>query len=440
MPRTVVPLTDTKCEAAKPRERDYKLFDGGGLYLLVKSSGVKTWRFKYVRPDGREGLATFGPYPALTLKAARQRRDEAKTLLVHSKDPVEQMQAAKRKAAHNGADTFKARALDWHATMSTKWSAGHAQAVLRRMEMHLFPVLGARPIADIKVRDLLAPLKMVEKGEALHLAGRLRQYCGAIMRQAVQHGYIDSNPARDLAGATAPGKTTHRPALSLDRLPELLQAIEADSGRPLTKLAVQLSLLVFIRSSELRFARWPEIDLERAMWTIPGEREAIEGVKHSGRGAKMRTPHLVPLSRQALAALEHIRQFSGAFDLVFAGDHDPRKPMSENTVNKSLRRMGFDTQTELCHHGFRTMACSALVESGLWSRDAVERQMSHQERSGVRAAYIHKAEHLEERRLMVQWWADYLDANRETHVTPYDFAHRGKGAKNIVRISKKNRA
>lgn len=181
-------------------------------------------------------------------------------------------------------------------------------------------------------------------------------------------------------------------------------------------------MLVFIRSSELRFARWSEVDFDTAMWTIPGEREPLEGVKHSQRGSKMRTPHLVPLSRQALTILEKIKSMSGNRELIFVGDHDPRKPMSENTLNKALRVMGYDTKTEVCGHGFRTMACSSLIESGLWSRDAVERQMSHQERSSVRAAYIHKAEHLGERMLMLQWWADYLDANRMAAITPFDYA------------------
>src|SRR5690606_36431457 len=263
MPRTAIPLSDPKCEAAKPRDREYKLFDGGGLYLLVKPSGVKTWRFKYVRPDGREGLATFGAYPALSLKAARERRAAAKEQLAHGKDPIEEMQSAKRRSAYDGTEPFKARALERHAAMARKWTEGHAQAALRRMETHPFPTLGSRPITDLKVRDLLAPLKAVEKQDALHLAARLRQYCSAIMRHAVQHGFIESNPVRDLAGATDAGKTKHRPARPLDRLPEFLARIDSDTGRPLTRLAVTLSLLVFIRSSELRFARWDEIDFKR---------------------------------------------------------------------------------------------------------------------------------------------------------------------------------
>ncbi|WP_288076952.1 integrase arm-type DNA-binding domain-containing protein, partial [Pseudomonas sp.] len=410
MARTVTPLTDPKCEAAKPRDKDYKLFDGQGLFLLVKASGVKTWRLKFTRPDGREGLATFGNYPAIGLKAARDRRAEALGLLAQGKDPIEQARQDKLEAAAAVVNTFEAQAREWHAACALKWKPAHAATVLRRMESHLFPALGARPVADLKVRDLLAPLKAAEQRDNLELAGRLRQYISAIMRRAVQHGLIDTNPANDLQGATATRKAAHRPALPLERLPELLGHLDAYNGRRLTRSAVQLTLLVFIRSSELRFARWEEIDFERALWTIPAERQPIEGVKHSTRGAKMATPHLVPLSRQALALLAEVRELTGRFDLVFAGDHHHWKPMSENTVNAALRRMGYDTKTDVCGHGFRAMACSALVESGLWSRDAVERQMSHQERNGVRAAYIHTAEHLEERRLMCQWWADYVDA------------------------------
>jgi len=436
MARTVTPLTDPKCEAAKPRDKDYKLFDGQGLFLLVKPSGVKTWRFKFTRPDGREGLATFGNYPALGLKAARERRAEALELLAVGRDPVDAAKQAKVEAATARTNTFEALAREWHSVCARKWKPHHAATVLRRMELHLFPSLGARPVADLKARDLLAPLKAAERRDTLETASRLRQDIAGILRMAVQHGIIDTNPANDLQGATATRKTAHRPALPMERLPELLERTDAYSGRQLTRMAVQLTLLVFIRSSELRFARWDEIDFDRALWTIPGERQPIEGVRHSTRGAKMATPHLVPLSRQALALLAEVHQLTGRYELIFPNDHAYWKPMSENTVNAALRRMGYDTKAEVCGHGFRAMACSALVESGLWSRDAVERQMSHQERNGVRAAYIHKAEHIEERRLMCQWWSDYLDVCREAFVTPYDFAHRGEGAGNVARIKR----
>uniref|UniRef100_UPI0034D68415 tyrosine-type recombinase/integrase n=1 Tax=Proteus terrae TaxID=1574161 RepID=UPI0034D68415 len=327
-------------------------------------------------------------------------------------------------------NTFEKVARDWHAT-NKKWSEGHSHRVLKSLEDNIFTAIGKRNIAELKTRDLLEPIKAVEMSGRLEVAARLQQRVTAIMRYAVQSGLIDYNPAQDMAGAVATGKRVHRAALELKRLPEFLQRIDDYKGRPLTKLAVKLTLLVFIRSSELRFARWDEIDFENAMWTIPAEREAIEGVKHSHRGSKMRTTHLVPLSRQAIEILKQIYQFSGNHELIFIGDHNPRKPMSENTVNNALRVMGYDTKTEVCGHGFRTMACSSLIESGLWSKDAVERQMSHQERNSVRAAYIHKAEHIEERRLMVQWWADYLDANREREISPFSFAKLGDSLKAI---------
>ncbi len=233
---------------------------------------------------------------------------------------------------------------------------------------------------------------------------------------------FSGKPIPDMAGALTTVKRQHRPALDLSCLPELLSRIDGYKGQPVTRLAVMLNLLVFIRSSELRYARWSEIDIDNAMWTIPAEREPLPGVKFSHRGSKMRTPHLVPLSKQAVAILTELQTWAGENGLIFTGAHDPRKPISENTVNKALRVMGYDTTQDVCGHGFRAMACSALIESGLWSRDAVERQMSHQERNGVRAAYIHKAEHLEERRLMLQWWADFLDANRERFISPFEYA------------------
>lgn len=435
MPRLVVPLTDAKCDAAKPREKDFTLFDGQGLHLLVKRSGTKIWRMKYARPDGRAGLATFGNYPAVGLKMARTRRAEALELLAKGIDPVENTRHVKQNAEHARRPTFEAIAREWHAASAGKWKQHHAESVLRRLEAHIFLELGDRPIAELKTRDLLGPLKKLEKRGTLDTANRMGQYIAKIMRFAVQQGHIDSNPAIDLRGATATRRVEHRPALPLERLPELLHRVDASHGHPLTRIAVELSLLLFTRSSELRFARWEEIDFERALWTIPSKREAIEGVRYSFRGMKMETPHLVPLSRQALALVEQARHLTGRFDLVFAGTHNFWKPMSENTVNAALRRMGYDTMTEVCGHGFRAMACSALVESGLWSRDAVERQMSHQERNNLRAAYTHKAEHLPERRLMLQWWADYLDNCRTGFITPYEFAHPELASKKIAKLN-----
>ncbi|AFI88585.1 DUF4102 domain-containing protein [Pectobacterium parmentieri] len=413
-------LTDVVARTAKPREKAYKLADAHGLYLLVSPNGSKRWYLKY-RFEGKESRIAFGAYPLVSLAKAREKRDEIRLLLLEGIHPTEKREEEKEQA-QEALNTFEKVAQDWHRNISqNRWSETHAGRVWRDMERNLLPAIGHRHIADLKTKDLLEPLKVVEQNGHLDLASRLRQRVTDIMRYAVQNDLIERNPAQDLSGAIAAPKATHRPALKLNTLPDFLARIERHKGRALTRLALKLTLCVFIRSSELRFARWPEIDFKRAMWTIPAEREAIPGVKHSQRGAKMRSEHLVPLSRQALALLEEIKAISGAHELIFPGDRRPTKPMSENTVNNALRTMGYDTTTEVCGHGFRTMACSALVESGQWSRDAVERQMSHQERNGVRAAYIHKAEHLDERRLMLQWWADYLDANREEYVVPYEF-------------------
>ncbi|HBH7008176.1 TPA: tyrosine-type recombinase/integrase [Citrobacter freundii] len=414
-------LTDIKVRSAKPQEKEYTLVDGDGMFLLIHPNGSKYWRFRF-RFGGKQHLMAFGVYPETSLADARQKREEARKLVAAGIDPREHKRVVKEEQAKE-AVTFESVAREWHAT-NKKWSEDHSRRVLKSLEDNLFPAIGKRNIEVLKTRDLLAPIKIVEATGRFEVASRLQQRTTAIMRYAVQSGLIDYNPAQEMAGAVASSNRVHRPALELKRLPELLHRIDGYTGRPLTRLAVELTLLIFIRSSELRFARWSEIDFETAMWTIPSERDAIEGVKHSQRGSKMRTPHLVPLSRQALAILKEVYKISGGRDFVFVGDHNPRKPMSENTINKALRVMGYDTKVEVCGHGFRTMACSSLIESGLWSRDAVERQMSHQERNSVRAAYIHKAEHLDERRLMLQWWADYLDALYDKTTTPFDFAKR----------------
>ncbi|ENM2867230.1 integrase arm-type DNA-binding domain-containing protein [Citrobacter koseri] len=417
-------LSDVKVRSAKPEAKAYKLTDGEGMILLVHPNGSKYWRFRF-RFSGKQHLMAFGVYPETSLADARQKREEARRLVAAGIDPREHKRAVKEEQTKE-AITFESVARAWHAT-NKKWSEDHSRRVLKSLEDNLFPAIGKRSIEELKTRDLLAPIKVVEATGRLEIASRLQQRTTGIMRYAVQSGLIDYNPAQEMAGAVASSNRAHRPALELKRLPELLRRIDGYTGRPLTRLAVELTLLIFIRSSELRFARWSEIDFDTAMWTIPAEREAIEGVKHSQRGSKMRTPHLVPLSHQSLAILKQVHKLSGERDFVFIGDHNPRKPMSENTVNKALRVMGYDTRVEVCGHGFRTMACSSLIESGLWSKDAVERQMSHMERNSVRAAYIHKAEHLDERKLMLQWWADFLDANREKGITPFDYAKINRG-------------
>ncbi|MBG0709853.1 integrase arm-type DNA-binding domain-containing protein [Enterobacter hormaechei] len=428
-------LTDRAIVHAKPCGKPYKLSDSHGLYLLVNPNGSKRWYIKY-RFVNKEKKLALGPYPLLTLAQARRMREEAQLLLISGIDP-----SAHRKAerlAITPEHTFESVAREW-VTSNVNWSSEHKKRVLRYFELYVFPTNGSCDITKMKVKDLLVPIKEVEKAGKLDVASRLQQRTACVMRYAVQNGIIDHNPASDLTGAVSTPKVRHHPALDLNLIPDFLERIDDYKGRQLTQLAVKLALLLFIRSSELRFARWDEIDLHNAMWTIPAEREPIPGVKYSARGAKMHSPHLVPLSRQAIELLHEVRQHCRpGTELVFPGDHNYRKPMSENTINKALRVMGYDTQKDVCGHGFRTMACSALVESGLWSSDAVERQMSHHERKRVRAAYIHKAQHLEERREMMQWWADYLDANRFRHVVPYGFKNSPGGALDHMSFQERN--
>ena len=432
MSRTTAPLTDTACRSAKPTDRAYKLFDGDGLYLLVQPNGRKGWRLRYVKPDGREGLTSFGNYPVITLADARRKRLEAKRQLANGVDPIESKRDAKTTAAINGR-TFEDVALDWHREMSAKWAPGHSKTVLSRLKTHVFPLIGARAIVDLDTHDLMTPLEAIKKRGTIDVALRVQNYLQSIMREAKRLRLITQNPAHDLEGSIKAPRVKHRPALPLARLPELLELIDTYRGRALTRLTVMLSLHVFVRSSELRFARWNEFDLKRGIWEIPDTRPALDGVPFSTRGTKMAGDiHLVPLSPQAVTLLEQIHKITGKFDLVFAGDAKPWKPMSENTVNAALRTMGYDTKVDICGHGFRSMACSALIESGLWSETAIERQMSHKERNNVRAAYIHKAEFLEERRMIMTWWSRFLEANREDHVTPHEFAKQS--GENVTRI------
>ncbi|HBH5023389.1 TPA: tyrosine-type recombinase/integrase [Escherichia coli] len=409
-------LTDAKIRTLKPSDKPFKVSDSHGLYLLVEPGGSRHWYLKY-RISGKESRIALGAYPAISLSDARQQREGIRKMLALNINPVQQ------RAAERGSRTlekvFKNVALAWHKS-NRKWSQNTADRLLASLNNHIFPVIGNLPVSELKPRHFIDLLKGIEEKGLLEVASRTRQHLSNIMRHAVHQELIDTNPAANLGGVTTPPVRRHYPALPLEQLPELLERIGTyHQGRELTRHAVLLMLHVFIRSSELRFARWSEIDFTNRVWTIPATREPIIGVRYSGRGAKMRMPHIVPLSEQSIAILKQIKDITGNNELIFPGDHNPYKPMCENTVNKTLRVMGYDTKKDICGHGFRAMACSALMESGLWAKDAVERQMSHQERNTVRMAYIHKAEHLEARKTMMQWWSDYLEACRESYAPPY---------------------
>lgn len=409
-------LTSAKIRTLKPSDKPFKVSDSHGLYLLVKPGGSRHWYLKY-RISGKESRIALGTYPAISLSDARQQREGIRKMLALNINPVQQRAAVR--GSRTPEKVFKNVALAWHKS-NRKWSQNTADRLLASLNNHIFPVIGNLPVSELKPRHFIDLLKGIEEKGLLEVASRTRQHLSNIMRHAVHQELIDTNPAANLGGVTTPPVRRHYPALPLERLPELLERIGAyHQGRELTRHAVLLMLHVFIRSSELRFARWSEIDFTNRVWTIPATREPIIGVRYSGRGAKMRMPHIVPLSEQSIAILKQIKDITGNNELIFPGDHNPYKPMCENTVNKALRVMGYDTKKDICGHGFRAMACSALMESGLWAKDAVERQMSHQERNTVRMAYIHKGEHLEARKAMMQWWSDYLEACRESYAPPY---------------------
>ncbi|WP_392558895.1 tyrosine-type recombinase/integrase [Orbus mooreae] len=405
-------LTDLKIKLAKPKKSKYRLNDGHGLVIIVYPNGAKIWNYRY-QFNKKEQLLSLGEYPIINLLDAREKRDEAKKVLLAGGDP-------KNRATEDKTRRLSEVSLEW-VNSQRKWSEPHKKRIISSLTRYLLPTLGNRELLSLTTKDLLIPIKQVENTGKIELATRLQQRIKAILRYAIQQGYLNYNPAQDLSGVVAKQKTTHHPTLDFSHIPELLNRIDSYKGKRLTYLTLKLQLLTFTLSSELRFARWSEIDFDNQIWTIPATREAIKGVRYSERGSKMKTPHIVPLSQQVIAILMELKTMTSPFDLILTADNSAYKPISENTINKALRSLGYDTKTELCGHGFRSMACSALVESNLWSKDAIERQMSHQERNHVRAAYIHKAEHLNVRIKMMQWWANWLDKIRDEYVAPYDY-------------------
>lgn len=414
-----MPLNDHIIQNAISQEKPYRLADSQGLYLVISNSGSRLWYFRF-RFNGKQNRIAFGPYPQITVAEARRKRDTARRLLASGISPSEHRKS--EKAASGKTHTFQHIALAWHSSCLNRWSEGHANKILVCLQRYVFPYVGEKNITKIETFHLAELIKAIDNKGVHDVAGRVRQYLTKIMRYAVQQGLIHYNPAFDLEDIITPVVVQHYPALPLRFLSELLIKIDGYKGHELIRLALELSLHVFLRASELRFARWDEFNMKIHIWTIPAKRKAIDGVRFSDRGSKMNEEHLVPLSSQAMKILEEIEKISGESEFVFHSIRNLNKPMSENTINKALRVIGYSTKNDVCAHGFRTMACSALNESGKWSKDAIERQMSHKDRNTVRAAYLHKAEYLEERFEMMQWWSDYLSTSREEYIAPYIFA------------------
>ena len=395
-----MPLTDTAIRSAKPQAKPFKLFDGGGLHLIVTPTGGRWWRWKY-RFGGKAKGLSFGIYPDVSLKSAREKRDAARKQVAAGVDPGAARKA--EKLAKAGAESFEAIAREWHAKFSPGWAASHGDRILRRLENDIFPWLGKRPIAEIKAPELLAVLRRIESRGALETTHRAMQNCGQVFRYAVATGRTERDPTGDLRGALPPPKEKHHASIiEPKRVAELLRAIDSYQGFFATKCALQLAPLVFVRPGELRKAEWPEIDLDKGEWRIPAER------------MKMREQHIVPLSRQAVEILRELEPLtnrpmasrSNAPCYVFPSARTRERAMSENAILAAVRRMGY-TKEEMTGHGFRSMASTLLHEQG-WNHQVIERQLAHAERNAVSAAY-NFAEHLPERRKMMQAWADYLD-------------------------------
>jgi integrase len=389
-----MPLTNTAIRNTKPAEKPLKLFDGGGLFLYVAPTGGKWWRLKY-RFGGKEKLLSFGTYPEISLAEARDKRDQARKLLANDIDPGEHRKAQKAAQTSNDGNSFEVIAREWFGKFSPYWVASHSDKIIRRLERDVFPWIGKRPIADITAPELLTTLRRIEERGAVETAHRALQNCSQIFRYAIATGRAIRDPGADLRGAIPPSKGKHHASITDPKtVGELLRAIKGYQGSFITRCALQLAPLLFVRPGELRKAEWIEINFEAAEWRIPAER------------MKMREHHIVPLSTQAIAVLEELKPFTGSGRYVFPGARTNGRPMSENTVNAGLRRLGY-TNDQMTGHGFRSMASTLLNEQG-WNRDAIERQLAHAERDNVRAAYNY-AEHLPERKRMMQAWADYLD-------------------------------
>jgi len=391
-------LNDTRVRTVKACERPIKLSDSGGLYLLIQPHGSKLWRLAY-RFGGKQKTLAIGVYPTITLKQAREKRDEAKRLLAANMDPSTERRLEKLGASTS--NTFRVVAKELLMKLERE---GRAEATLvkQRWLLHFaYPAIGDRPVAEITAPEVLSVLRKVEARGRYETARRLRSTCGMVFRYAIATGRAERDPSVDLRGALTAPKVIHRSAIvDPADMGALLRAIEDYEGLPLTKAALKLAPLVFVRPGELRKAEWAEFDLEHAEWRIPAAK------------MKMRRLHRVPLSKQALAIIHDLGALSGGGRWLFPSVRSTSRSMSENTLNAALRRLGY-SKDQMTAHGFKGMASTRLNEMGRWNPDAIERQLAHQESNDVRRAYMHAAEYWPERVKMMQTWADYLDELRD---------------------------
>jgi integrase len=400
-------LTDPEVKNAKPGAKPIKLFDGEGLFLLIQPKGGKLWRLKY-RFGGKEKLLALGTYPEVKLKDARERRLAARELLAKSIDPGEARKAAKSSHTSQAEGTFEAVAREWHTVIhAVKTSEGHAARTLIRLEQDAFPYMGAMPIAEITAPKLLEALRRVEERGAIETAHRVKQACGQVFRYGIATGRCERDPSADLKDALQPVMVKHHAAITDPKaVGGLLRAIHGYEGHPVTRAALKLAPLVFLRPGELRHAEWSEIDLDAAIWTIPASR-----MKRSKQQKVSGTPHLVPLSTQAVAILRDLMPLTGRGQYVFPSPRTGARPMSENGVLSALRRMGFEKE-EVSGHGFRATARTLMAERLGIDDNIIEAQLAHTVKDSLGRAY-NRTEFVDQRRAMMQTWADYLDKLRQ---------------------------
>lgn len=388
-----MPLTDIKVKTAKPMDKAYKLTDGGGMYLLVKPNGSKYWRLKY-RFVGKEKMLSIGVYPDVSLADARQKRDEARKVLAAGGDPGEVKKADKLAQKLSTENTFEAIAREWHKQKADRWSLRYRDEIIDTFEKDIFPYLGRRPIAEIKPMELLETLRRLEKRGALEKMRKVRQRCGEVFRYAIVTGRAEYNPAPDLATALATPKKTHFPFLTAEELPYFIKDLAGYTGSVITKTATQIIMLTGVRTQELRFARWQDIDFEKRLWEIPPE------------VMKMKRPHIVPLSEQVVELFQSLKPITGMYPLVFIGRNDRTKPISKESVNQVIELLGY--KGRLTGHGFRHTMSTILHEQGFNSA-WIETQLAHVDKNAIRGTYNH-AHYLEGRREMMQWYGDNLES------------------------------
>lgn len=386
-------LTIRQIDTQKPRDKAFKLSDGGGLYLLVNPNGSRYWRLKY-RFAGKEKLLAVGVYPDVTLAQARNRREEAKKLLGEGKDPAQERKLDKLSRQIEVESSFEAIAREWYKRRFDNWSVSYREEMMRTFEKDVFPFIGHRPIKDIKPLELLDVLSKLEERGATEKARKVRQRCGEVWKYAVITGRAEYNPAPDLASALVPHEKEHYAFLTKEELPDFLRILETYSGSILVKIAMKLTMLTGVRPGELRKAEWSEFDFEKQLWNVPKER------------MKMKRPHMVPLSSQAIALLNQLRPITSISGLLFPGRNDPKKPMSDMALTVLVRRIGYAGR--VTGHGFRHTMSTILHEQGFNSA-WIELQLAHVDKNSIRGTYNH-AQYLDGRREMMQWYADYLDS------------------------------